>query len=331
MAKTSRCDQEQGICQATPPFSGAGTDRKEPRIWQFCGAVFHGMFPSSKKTPESGRLRRWKELAASMDGWLGLYIVLCTVERCSQNKRARNNQERSPNKRGRNESRTGKCTSNPARQLLRAGGAPDGLAIGWRRDAAPEASTSGLKQGPLGDDRGGAYGAQLDSKSWRPSNRACSGRSLPGQPAQPTCRQPGFRAPLPSLINSTKASSRPGSRVASASPMSARRPRGSSDQPTSPAALSGSTAERGVGSAGERQALLGSVRSDGDRCLEWSGHQEEQRLRLPEGGFRRAAGHGSLGHSQQSDSGLASETGKAASLRRQASVPFSSLPPVFFV
>ena len=77
--------------------------------------------------------------------------------------RPTNNQER-PNKRGRNECRTEKCTSSPARQLLRAGGAPDGLAIGWRRDAAPEASTSGLKQGPLGDDRGGADGAQLDSK-----------------------------------------------------------------------------------------------------------------------------------------------------------------------
>ena len=65
-------------------------------------------------------------------------------------------QESSPNKHGQNECRTEKCTSNPARELLRAGGAPDGLAIGWRGDPAPEASTSGLKQGPLGDDRGGA-------------------------------------------------------------------------------------------------------------------------------------------------------------------------------
>ena len=100
--------------------------------------------------------------------------------------------------------------------------------------------------------------------------QTCSGRLLPSQPATPACRQPGFRAPLPLLAQWPRQSR--------ACPMSTSRPRGSRDQLSSPAALSGSMAEGVRARESAKLSWEVPVPAQIETKHVTRGHQREKRL-----------------------------------------------------
>ena len=134
------------------------------------------------------------------------------------------------------------------------------------------------------------------------------------QSCHPACRQPGFRAPLPSFAGPEAQA------VAWPAPAQCP-PAGLADLRISSAALSVSVAEgggrvvrgRAPSSSGKcpfrRRSILGTTRSRRGCGLR------------REAGFRRAVGHGSLGHSQQQAYSLSGTASHLVSHPKQGKPP----------